>query len=106
VHLVLSEALNVDALFFTLGWTQCISHKKRARICYAEHMFLHLACSSCHVVRLGASRARNIDALFFMLGWARCRSHKERTGTHYTEVVFLHLMRSMAYMGCLGAFGA
>jgi hypothetical protein len=92
VHSGASEARNVDALFFMLGWDQYIFNKKRTETCYAELVFLPSVGSVGRVVHSGASEVRNIDALFFLLGWDRYDFHKKCTGTCYIELVSLHLV--------------
>jgi hypothetical protein len=70
VHSGVSEAQNVDALFFMLGCDWYRYDRKRAETRYADLVFLHPVGSTGDVVHSGASGARNVDALFSMLRWA------------------------------------
>jgi hypothetical protein len=88
--LAASDARNIEALFFMLGWAYCGYHKICSGTHYAKLVFLHLVRSADHVLRSGASGGRNIDALFYMLGWARYRPNKMRIGTPYAKLVFSH----------------
>jgi hypothetical protein len=99
VHSGTSGERIIDALFFMLEWNWYRFHKKCARRCYTELVFLHPVGSIGHVVHSGASRVRNVDTLFFMLRWARCGFHKKRAGTCYTELVCLHLVQFAGHIG-------
>jgi hypothetical protein len=75
-----SEAPNVDALFFMVGWVRCGFHKKRARTRYPECVFLHPVGFAGHIVHSGVSRARNVDVLFSCSGRPGAVSIKSETG--------------------------
>jgi hypothetical protein len=68
-HSCASGALNIDALFFILGWALSSFHKKCVGSGYAKLVFWHPVGSAGHVAHFGASGAQNVDALFLMLGW-------------------------------------
>jgi hypothetical protein len=52
-----SEARNIDALFFVLRWDWYGFDKKCTRTHYAELMFLHPLGSVGHILHFAASRA-------------------------------------------------
>jgi hypothetical protein len=56
VHSYVSDARNVDVLFFMPGLALCDFHKKRSATHYVEIVFLHPVGSVGHIVHLGASR--------------------------------------------------
>jgi hypothetical protein len=90
-HVVRSVAfgmLNVDELFFLLGWDEYGFYKKRDGTHHAKLVLLHPMGYAGHVVHSAASGKRNIDALFFMIGWDHNRFQKQRVETRYAELVF------------------
>jgi hypothetical protein len=80
VHYGASEARNVKAQFFMLGWARCSLHKKHTRTRYTELLFFHPVGSMGHVVHFGAAGAENVDVLLFMLRCARAVSKKSVPG--------------------------
>jgi hypothetical protein len=63
VHSGASEAQNIDALFFLLGWDWYGFHKKRTEACYTKLVFLHPVGSAGHVLHSciwGAKRRHTI----------------------------------------------
>jgi hypothetical protein len=76
VHSVASGALNVNVLFFMLGWDEYGFYKMRDGTPYAKLLFLHPMAYAGHIVHCSVSGERNIDALFFLLGWDRYRFQK------------------------------
>jgi hypothetical protein len=80
-----------------IGWDRYGLHKKHARKCYAEHVFLHPVGYVGHVVHFGA--------LFFFLGWDRYGFHKKHVGTYYAELVFLHATGSTGHVVHSGVSG-
>jgi hypothetical protein len=85
VHSRASEARNVDALFFMLGWEQYGFDKKCIGTRHTELLFLHPVGSAGHIVNSDVSGAQNVDALFSMLGWDRYGFHKKRFRTRYAN---------------------
>jgi hypothetical protein len=57
VHFGVSEAQNVDVLFFMSEWTRCGFHRKHTGTLYAGLVFLHPVRSMVHIVHSGASGA-------------------------------------------------
>jgi hypothetical protein len=68
-HSGVSEAQNIDTLFFMLGWDGYGFHKNHAGTHYDKHVFLHPVGSAGHVVHSYGSGERIIGVLLFMLEW-------------------------------------
>jgi hypothetical protein len=69
VHSGTSEAQNIDALFFLLGWDRYGFNNKRVRTSYTEFVFLHPVGCVGQVLHSSASEVQNVGALFLLLGW-------------------------------------
>jgi hypothetical protein len=95
VHYGATGARNIDSLFFMLGWTQCGSHKKRARGRYTKFVFLHPGGSVGHVVRSGASERKILMHYFLCSGRPGVDLTKTAAGHNRPKLCFCILV-------CLG----
>jgi hypothetical protein len=128
-HIMHSSAfgtLNIDAIFFILGWDEYGFHKKSDGTCKDELVFLHLVGSARHVLHFSVSGAQNVDALFFCsrgTGTDPTKSASEHItpnlcfciwykfqkkcpSARYTKLMFLHPVGSTGHIVCCGVSGA
>jgi hypothetical protein len=75
---------------------RCWSHKKHARTCHNELVFLHPVQVVGHLVRSGASGVRNVNT----------DPTKKRVRARHVELVFLHPVRSAGHAVRSGVSGA
>jgi hypothetical protein len=83
-----SRVLNVDTLFFMLGWDRYGFNKKLTGTHYTKVMFLHLLGSADHVVHFGASGGEMSTHYFSCSGGTGTDSTKSSPGHVTPDVCF------------------